>query len=67
MNRSELNGIIGAAIEFMTARNIPLPPFASWKKEDWMAAGPSTGKSWTTCLDGTLRISEAGTSRRSGF
>ncbi len=40
MNRSELNGIIGAAIEFMTARNIPLPPFASWKKEDWMAAGP---------------------------
>ena len=39
MKRSELNGIIGSAIEFMNGRRVPLPPFAYWKKDDWTAAG----------------------------
>ncbi len=39
MKRSELNEIIKNAIEFMDSKNIPMPPFAYWKKDDWSKAG----------------------------
>lgn len=40
MKRSEINMLIQDAIDFMASKNIPMPPFAYWKKEDWEKAGP---------------------------
>lgn len=39
MKRSELNAIIQDALDFMESKNMPLPPFAYWKKDDWKKIG----------------------------
>lgn len=35
MKRSEINRIIQEAIDFMESKQIPMPPFARWKADDW--------------------------------
>lgn len=39
MKRSELNAIIQDALDFMDSKNMPMPPFAYWKKDDWKKIG----------------------------
>jgi D-lyxose ketol-isomerase len=39
MKRSELNGIISDAIDFMNSMNFKLPPFALWSPRDWAGKG----------------------------
>lgn len=39
MKRSELNGIIRDAINFMEKKGIPLPPFAYWTPDEWARIG----------------------------
>ncbi len=40
MKRSELNAIIQDALDFMESKDIPMPPFAYLKKDDWGKIGP---------------------------
>lgn len=41
MKRSELNTIIGNAIDFVTGRGVHLPPFAFWRLPEWQKLRPS--------------------------
>ena len=39
MKRSEINHILGDAIDFLNARQFLLPPFAYWTPEEWKTRG----------------------------
>ena len=39
MKRSEINEIIGDAVEFLREHRFYLPPFAFWTPEDWATKG----------------------------
>jgi D-lyxose ketol-isomerase len=40
MKRSEINGIMRDALEFLHRMNFLLPPFATWSPDDWRRKGP---------------------------
>jgi D-lyxose ketol-isomerase len=50
MKRSELNAIIQEAVDYMSERGIPLPPFATWKLDDWK----TMDKSYREIVDNML-------------
>jgi D-lyxose ketol-isomerase len=39
MKRSELNAILGNAVDFINSMNFKLPPFAFWRPEEWAEKG----------------------------
>jgi len=44
MKRSEINGIMRGALEFLHHQNFLLPPFALWSPEEWRRKGPECGE-----------------------
>lgn len=50
MKRSEINGLIREAKQFMEARRFHLPPFAFWSPDDWAGRGPECADIVRECL-----------------
>lgn len=50
MKRSQLNGLIQSALNFLEEMRMPLPAFATWKKEDWATKGDEYDEVFTNML-----------------
>ncbi len=44
MKRSQINGLVADAVEFLDEKSFHLPPFAFWTPRDWAGKGPEAGE-----------------------
>ena len=67
MKRSEVNQIIGQAMELMDSLQVALPPFAHWTPEEWAEKGPECDEIRDNMLGWDVTDYGLGDFRRTGL